>query len=403
MKQTASRLITRWWSVVLALAIGGLWQGEVWLTSPVQNRAMFSALGLVCVVFAFAAWQPFLASMLAFAPLIVAIAVAPNDIFRVDAIGLFIFAVVCVTGAQASRRERLVGLGAVVAGTLALGIRVSDGALVRAGNGSRTGWTIGNIIGFTIIWALAWLISSRVCEGRALRAHAAEVEAASGERARAAVADERGRIARELHDVVAHSVSVMVVQAGGLRRLTSPDQTVEREALTTIEETGRRALAEMRRMVGVMRTDDTPAEREPQPGLSQLDRLVTVMGDAGLPVGLSIEGAPARLPAGLDLSAYRIVQEALTNSLKHAGPARAHVTVRYQPDILELTVSDDGLGDRSVDGSAGNGLIGMRERVLVYGGTLEAGAKPTGGFRLHARLPIDGVAAPIASEAAVAN
>ena len=127
------------------------------------------------------------------------------------------------------------------------------------------------------------------------------------------------------------------------------------------------------------------------------------MGDAGLPVGLSIEGTPAPLPAGLDLSAYRIVQEALTNSLKHAGPARAHVTVRYQPDILELTVSDDGLGDRSVHGSAGNGLIGMRERVLVYGGTLEAGAQPTGGFRLHACLPIDGVAAPVPSGATTAN
>lgn len=189
--------------------------------------------------------------------------------------------------------------------------------------------------------------------------------------------------------MVAHSVSVMTVQAGGVRRLLRDDQQREREALAAIEETGRRALAEMRRMVGVMRTDATEADRAPQPGLGSLDSLVGEIRDAGLPVSFLVEGERVELPAGVDLSAYRIVQEGLTNALKHAGPAHAWVTVRYAPGGLDIVVEDDGAGP-GADGGPGHGLIGMRERVAVYGGRLETGARPGGGFRLHALFPLDG-------------
>jgi signal transduction histidine kinase len=228
-------------------------------------------------------------------------------------------------------------------------------------------------------------------------------------RSRWAVAEERGRIARELHDVVAHSVSVMVVQAGAARRTlgASPDQAAA--ALGQIESTGRQALVEMRRLLGLLRDgDQEDAALAPQPSLEYLDSLAAAAREAGLPVEVTVEGEPRPLPAGVDLSAYRIVQEALTNSLKHAGPARAKVRVRYGREVLEVQVTDDGESleppsaaaapfrpaDSPVDSDrrrrrSGNGLIGMRERVAMFGGTLEAGASPGGGYRVAARLPLD--------------
>jgi signal transduction histidine kinase len=219
-------------------------------------------------------------------------------------------------------------------------------------------------------------------------------------KARWAVAEERARIARELHDVVAHSVSVMVVQAGAARRLVDGDPGQAKQALGSIESTGRQALAEMRRLLGVMRRDgeDRVAGNgagglAPQPSLADLDALVTGAQEAGLEVALEVEGMPRPLAAGVDLSAYRIVQEALTNCIKHAGPARATVLLRYRRDELELQVSDDGRGvigwqdgDRE-DG--GHGLIGMRERVAVLGGNLRIGPRPGGGFLVDARLPLE--------------
>jgi len=206
-------------------------------------------------------------------------------------------------------------------------------------------------------------------------------------RAREAVADERSRIARELHDVIAHDVSVMVVQAQGAARVLEGDQPEVRAALAAIENTGREAVDEMRRLLGVLRRSDEEMAFAPQPSLTALDALMTAVREAGLPVALEIVGDPVALPPGVDLSAYRIVQEALTNALKHAGPARARVVVRYADDAVELEVSDDGAGVAGAPGT-GHGLVGMRERVALYGGDLQAGRLREGGWTLRARLPL---------------
>ncbi len=205
-------------------------------------------------------------------------------------------------------------------------------------------------------------------------------------RERAAIADERARLARELHDVVAHGVTTMVVQAEAGESLLVRDPERAREAFVSITSSGRQALAELRRMLGLLRSADGERALGPQPGLAQLQALVEEMREVGLPVELTIEGQTRPLPAGVDLSAYRIVQEALTNTLKHAGPARARVTVRYRTDDVELEMLDD--GRRSTNGSqGGHGIAGMRERVRLYGGTLETGRRDDGGFTVRARLP----------------
>jgi signal transduction histidine kinase len=203
---------------------------------------------------------------------------------------------------------------------------------------------------------------------------------------REAVIEERERIARELHDVIAHHVSMMVVQAGGERRVLEPANESTREVLTTIERIGRSALTEMRRLVGMLRGDDETA-LAPQPGISDLPTLVGQMRSAGLEVDLDVEGEHRDIPAGIGLSAYRIVQEGLTNAVKHAGGGRTRVRVCYGADSLEIEIVDDG-GDRSVEvDRGGRGLVGMRERVALYGGTLDAGRRPAGGFAVRVLLP----------------
>jgi signal transduction histidine kinase len=229
---------------------------------------------------------------------------------------------------------------------------------------------------FAGLWLVGFLFTSR---GRAAR----EAEA----RAESAVADERARLARELHDIVGHSVSVMTVQASAVRRLLRPEQVREREALLTVEETGRQALAEMRRLVGVLRRPEDAPALAPQPGLEHVGRLVEQARDAGLPTDLTIEGEPFELAPSSDLTAYRLVQEGLTNALKHADATRAEVLVRYGGNHVEVFVRDDGRGAGKSDGG-GHGLVGMRERVLVSGGELEAGPRTGGGFELRARLPV---------------
>jgi signal transduction histidine kinase len=240
---------------------------------------------------------------------------------------------------------------------------------------------------FGIIWTIAFAVSRKFEEADDARERALRAEREREERARAAVTEERARIARELHDVVGHSVSVMTVQASAVRRLLRPEQQRERDALLIVEQTGREALAEMRRMVGVLRRPEEAPALAPQPSLKHLDKLVEQAREAGLPVVIRVEGDPLPLPAGVDLTAYRLVQEGLTNALKHARAKRAHVLVRYGADTVEVTVSDNGRGVGSGDGG-GHGLVGMRERVAVYGGMLEAGPRPEGGYRLSARLPV---------------
>ena len=197
---------------------------------------------------------------------------------------------------------------------------------------------------------------------------ALDAAAAAAERA---VAEERQRIARELHDVVAHSVSVMTVQAGAVRRLLRPEQERERQALEAVEATGREALTEMRRLVGLLRERGTMPEFAPQPSMRTVDVLVGTVREAGLPVELEVEGDPQELPPGIDLSAYRVIQEALTNALKYAGPAQAWVTIRWRDDELELEIANDGRSEPGGDGE-GHGLAGLRERVTLVGGAGDA-------------------------------
>jgi signal transduction histidine kinase len=240
----------------------------------------------------------------------------------------------------------------------------------------------------TAFMLIAWLAGRGVRTRTRLteELHEAAVqaqEAHEAEIARAA-ADERRRIAREMHDVVAHSVSVMVVQAGGARRILERDPARAIDAAAHIEEVGRAALTEMRRLLGLMHHAE---ERAPQPTMQELDALVERTRAAGLPVALTVEGEPRSLPAGIDLAAYRVVQEALTNAIKHAGAAPTKVTVRWEPAHLELEIVDNGVPAANGTGG-GHGLIGMEERVRLYAGELRTGRRAGGGFEVVARLPL---------------
>jgi signal transduction histidine kinase len=241
-------------------------------------------------------------------------------------------------------------------------------------------------------WLAGYTLSGRVQREADLERRASILEDEREAQALAAVAAERARIARELHDVIAHSVSVMTVQAGAARLLLAQDPERAREPILAVEETGREALAETRRLLGILRSDMSEAELEPQPGMASLETLVARTRLAGLPVELTVEGEGVKLAPGLDLAAYRIVQEALTNALKYAGPAHAWVTVRYLRDALELEISNDGRSPERQNGSGGHGLVGMRERVSLYGGSVEAGPHPVRGFVVRARLPLEGAA-----------
>jgi signal transduction histidine kinase len=240
-----------------------------------------------------------------------------------------------------------------------------------------------------------WLVGNAI-RSRQLRADAFEDRATRLEREReqvtqAALAEERARIARELHDVVAHNVSVMIVQAGAARHVlkTSPEQATG--ALRAVEASGREAMAELRHLLGLLSPDGGDMGLAPQPGVEQLESLVRRVGEAGLPIKLHIEGQLRPLPPGIDLTAYRIVQEALTNALKYAGLARTDVILDYRESGLKVEVLDDGPGNSGREGAAtGHGLVGMRERVALYGGTLEAGPRLGQGYAVRAWLPLEG-------------
>jgi signal transduction histidine kinase len=250
-----------------------------------------------------------------------------------------------------------------------------------------------SIVFVPALFAMGWLIGYALRE-RTVHMEAAEERATRAERdreaaARVAVAEERARIARELHDVVAHAVSVMVLQVGAVRHRMPDSDAENRTALTNVEQVGRTALTEMRRLLGAMRHDDEQPELVPHPGLADLDGLLDDVRAAGLAVRLQIYGEPVALPPGLDLSAYRIVQEGLTNTLKHAHAREAEVDVEYGPRDVRVEVRDDGRGTSAGNG-LGHGLVGIGERVKIYGGDMSAGVSPAGGFVLSARLPLDG-------------
>jgi signal transduction histidine kinase len=290
-------------------------------------------------------------------------------------------------GSQLSRRRSLqigIPFAAFLVAFTSMGVYYSE----------SVDWSTVVVIGILTLAPL--LLGREVNERRRylteLEERADRLELEREEKARAAVREERARIARELHDVVAHEMTVMTVQAAGARRVLNSNPAQAAEALTAIESAGHDALTEMRRLLGLLRQDQDDGALGPQPGLGRLETLVEQMEEAGLPVELEIEGEVAALPAGIDLNAYRIIQESLTNSLKHGGPnTRASVFVRYQPKNLVVEVADDGRGAAGALGSnngAGHGLVGMQERAAMLGGTLRAGPRPGGGFIVKAVIPM---------------
>ena len=278
---------------------------------------------------------------------------------------------------------------AVVAQT-GLAIAVGGAAIVVY---NKPAPSVSELVFIPLLFGICWLAGFAVRE-RAEQAQTAELRAAQAERerdaaARIAVAEERARIARELHDIVAHAVSVMVLQVGAVRHKLPDSLDEDRDALKGVESAGRMALAEMRRLLSAMRRDGEEVELVPQPGLDGLDSLLDEIGRAGLPVELHVDGQPFPLPRGIDLSAYRIVQEGLTNALRHAHASDADVIVRYRPDELGIEVRDNGHGSAASDG-LGHGLVGVRERVKLYGGQMSAGTSEDGGFVLTTCLPLGG-------------
>jgi signal transduction histidine kinase len=366
----------------LALLIGG--QLETWLSGYSEGHrvtiAAFAALWSLPVLLARRA--PIVAEIGILLPILILLYVIPHDVFNEIFFTFFAFLVATFIGGTA-RPTSL-----AVAG---LALAIAAATIVQLTVGDNAGDIIGTALVGTAVWVAAYLVGRRTAQTRELKERAARLERERDMEARAAVAEERARIAREMHDVVAHSLSVMVVQAEAAEAMLDTDPERARRPLAAVQDTGRSALTELRRMLGVLReiADEGPA-LAPQPGLAGLDELVGNVRDAGLPVEVRIEGEPRPLPPGIDLSAYRIVQEGLTNALKHAGPARAEVLVRYGDRELELRVTDDGpgLAEPSPNGS-GHGLVGMRERVALYGGELSAGPRPEGGFALDARLPLE--------------
>ncbi|MEQ8717421.1 MAG: sensor histidine kinase [Acidimicrobiales bacterium] len=305
-----------------------------------------------------------------------------------DAAGLSLLVALYSNAAYTPRRERAMLWAAASMAVVIL--VVSFGVLSPEEELSVT-----EMFGVIVQFAIAAVLGDNI---RNRRAYVAEIEARviEGDHERRAaearaVAEERTRIARELHDVVAHSMNVMVLHAQVGNRMLERDTDRAREALGSIEDTGRESLADMRRILGILRNGDE-APLAPQPKLDEFAALVRHCEDAGIPVELVVEGDVRVLPAGTELAAFRIVQEALTNTVKHAGQARATVTISYGDTDLDIAVSDDGRGaaaDHSDKNGSGLGLVGMRERVELYGGSFDAGPQPGGGYRVHARLPLE--------------
>jgi signal transduction histidine kinase len=298
--------------------------------------------------------------------------------------------------AYCSRRVSVWGLAVCLAGSAIGLVRWTEfGGQPSLGSGPDM---LGRLTTGAVVLAgpalAAWVLGDSMRYRRAYYANledrAARLERERDAQARVAAVAERARIARELHDVIAHNVSVMVVQADGASYALASDPAKARQALAAISATGRQALAEMRRLLGVLRREEEGASqaRAPQPGIGELGELLDQARTAGLPVSFTVEGVPQPLPGGAALAAYRIVQESLTNTRKHAGPvASASVMLRYSADALELTISDDGRGAAAPDG-AGHGLTGMRERVAMFGGSVAAGPRQGGGFEVIAMIPL---------------
>ena len=379
-------VIDRWGDGALALAFAVWTQLDLWGHAPatmhvVGGRGVFSVL-LLLVTLPLAVRRRLPATTLLTATgalVLVALLVSHAQGIPVEIFLALLLAFYSVGAHCDDRRSALVAAVAVAA------IAAAD--LARPGSFSASGSRPSAWLAFAIAWLVGRDLRRRRQRVTDLEDRAERLDREREEQAQLAVAEERGRIARELHDVIAHGVSVIVVQAqAGPHLVGDPQRAIS--VFRAIESTGRDALVELRRLLGILRSEDEQLAIGPQPGLASLESLVEQMRTSGLAVKLRIEGEPVHLPAGIDLSAYRIVQEALTNVVKHAGDAEAEVIIRYGARALELDVLDDGRGrPTSVNGS-GHGLIGMRERVTLYGGTLETGTLKAGGYAVHARLPL---------------
>jgi len=363
--------------VVLLLVVSG--QVQAWTGDFDTGRTVHAVLVA-------AATAPLLVRRRHPMPVLAVVAVAAWLQYRLGA-GLPqpFFALVLATysvGARATRRTALVGLATTMALVLATDVpRLRDGEPWED--------VVPTWVGLAAVWGFGGWMRSRRREIDRLTEETEALEASREAESRAAVAAERARIARELHDLVAHSMGIIVIQAQAAQRVLPVDPTAADEALRAIERSGRQGLAEMRRLLEVLveGPDETP--HGPQPGIRDVDALVAQVRAAGLPVEVCVEGDPRPLSPGAELSAYRIVQEALTNVLRHAGAATATLRLRYASDELVVEVVDDGAGTPSGGSSGGRGLIGMRERVAVFGGRLETGRLPDGGWRVLARLPLE--------------
>jgi signal transduction histidine kinase len=378
-------VIDRFGDGAMAFALAGWTQLDLWAHAPatmhvVGGRGVLSVLLLlVTLPLAVRRGTPAVALLAATGALILgALLVTHSNGVPVGVFLAMLLAFYSVGAHCDDRRSPLVGAVAVAA------IAAAD--LARPGTFSASGTRPAAWLAFAIAWLVGRDLRRRRQRVADLEDRALRLEREREEQAQQAVAEERGRIARELHDVIAHSVSVIVVQAQAGPHLVSDPQRVV-GVFRAIESSGRDALAELRRLLGILRSGDEQLAIGPQPGLSSLQSLVEQVRASGVSLELRIEGEPVHLPAGIDLSAYRIVQEALTNVVKHAGGAAAEVVIRYRERALELDVVDDGHSRPIGVNGDGHGLIGMRERVALYGGTLEAGTRDGGGYAVRARLP----------------
>jgi signal transduction histidine kinase len=373
-----------WFELLMGLMlIAGITQLLVVDGSPgaPTSSLWFSALALIVVVLSLFARRRFpFAAPAAYWVLAAAVTFIDGRLIAVtDSLEVVGFASALLLGYLRDFRKALVGLAVIVASMLII-IENIPGSI-------QTSSVIFITLRFVAAWGAGFALRRRSEQAEAAEVRAVRAEGEREAAARIAVAEERARIARELHDVVAHAVSVMVLQVGAVRHQLPDSQAEDRDALRSVERAGRTALAEMRRLLAAMRREEDEVEFVPQPGLDGLNALLDEVGRAGLPARLRVDGEPFPLPRGVDLSAYRIVQEGLTNALKHAHASDAAVTLRYRPDEVEIEVRDNGAGASRNDG-LGHGLVGVRERVKIYGGEMSAGTAPEGGFVLSTRLPV---------------
>jgi len=331
------------------------------------------ALGLAILLAVSLAWRR-RAPLVVLSLAIAVAAVSPSA--PVDAPVAVVVALMIATysvGAQTSGRSAITG-----------GLGVAVLVLIAVAKDLGADQEINDVAVPALIFGMPWLAGLSI---RSRQEREQALEQLRTEHTNAAVVQERARIARDLHDAVAHSIGVIILQARGARQTLRTDPASALEALDAIESTGSEALTEMRGLVGVLRDDDDAVALAPPASLRHVESLVVRVREAGLPVELTIEGTPVGLPAGMDASAYRIVQEALTNALTHAGPATATVVIRYEVDRLDVEICDTGAGLER-PGADGHGMVGMRERVSLYDGRLETGPRPGGGFIVRARLPL---------------